>query len=174
MNKFNICFKNSKHISIFINFVTGVINIQGASSKEWIESDFHLVSEIISMHSIDSGFKSSTKWQETFVEPGIENINKTEYTLDKDGELEKLWEECGAIKNSIKNLQTEVINVKNRNDEILHVMMKQKEEYRSELLSMESVFDAKLAVFISAASKECEQRYSASINSVNNDVTARM
>ena len=187
----HICYNSTKRSSITINFVTGIIRVQGASSKDWVDNEFLKVQRYVPDRAIEK-LKESEETPEpnptitkaivvNDIPPSKNNketkknpyatSRETETTRDDDSNIEKLWEECTIIKNSVKNLHAELISLSKGNNEIISLLKKQKEGFSSELLALKTVYDQKLTVFMSATSIDCTDENKVSMNTVNGDLS---
>ena len=83
--KFMIYYQNTKHIDIFINLITGTLLVKGPNFENWIDEEFHKVSNV-----------DTPSEDLTIINPGL---NK---------ELEAVWFNSNINKAAIDNSQADL------------------------------------------------------------------
>lgn len=174
--KIQLCFCETKHISISLNFVTGVVLVKGTACVEWVTSEFTKVSDIARTHinvdeinvPVDESNNELTLC-DTLKE---DNVFTPSTPSELELEIQNIWSTIEKLENSIKNMEISITDLSNRVDrnevtnENKYVFLENK------FKGIETRLDNKITLFQEEMEKEVNLRLDNMQKKVDNKISS--
>ena len=184
--KIQICFNDSKHVLVSINFVTGIVNVKGVACYDWASQEFKKVKSYIDMRSItedsnnvppeesnnvpleESANQSSQQLTDNDEKEVEKNIDNDENEVEKN--IEQMWLKTNLLENCLKTLETSLLDLIIRMDQIETSSNDKNVQLDNKLKEREKRIDDKIMFFKKDIEEEVEKKLNSIVTKMDNKI----